>query len=75
LQRIADETGEDIFFLALGKQNGIRAIHRQYLKNFWREEFEGSADPKSYQLVTWSGATTCANTSTSKCRTRHGPEQ
>jgi hypothetical protein len=49
LQRIADETGEDIFFLALGKQNGIRAIHRQYLKNFWREEFEGSADPKSYQ--------------------------
>lgn len=49
LQRIADETGEDIFFLALGKQNGIRSIHRQYLKHFWREEFEGAADPKSYR--------------------------
>ncbi|MEJ7777257.1 MAG: hypothetical protein WKF52_07740 [Sphingomicrobium sp.] len=32
LQRASDETAEDIIFLTLGKQNGLRAIHRKYLK-------------------------------------------
>lgn len=50
LQRVADETGEDILFLALGKQNGELAVHRRYLTHFWREEFEGDADPKTYKI-------------------------
>lgn len=50
LQRIADETGEDIFFLALGKQGGQLAIHRRYLTHFWREEFEAGADPAAYKI-------------------------
>jgi len=50
LQRVHDETAEDILFLALGKKNGIRSIHRQYLKHFWREEFDGPADPATYKM-------------------------
>ncbi|MEO5773244.1 MAG: hypothetical protein ABIQ32_03885 [Sphingomicrobium sp.] len=49
LQRVADETNDDIVFLAFGKQNGLIAIHRQYLKRFWREEFDGGATPSTYQ--------------------------
>jgi hypothetical protein len=50
LQRVADETGEDIFFLALGRQNGELAIHRRYLAHFWREEFEAGPHPEKYQI-------------------------
>lgn len=50
LQRAADETGEDIFFLVFGQQNGLKAIHKSYLKHFWREEFEGTARPATYKL-------------------------
>jgi hypothetical protein len=50
LQRVADEAGEDIIFLALGKQNGQLAIHRRYLTHFWREEFETGADPQTYKI-------------------------
>lgn len=50
LQRTLDETDEDILFLALGKQNGLNRLHRHYLDAFWREEFEDTADPKSYTM-------------------------
>lgn len=49
LQRAADETGEDIYLLFYGKQNGLKAIHRKYLKHFWREEFEAEARPSLYR--------------------------
>jgi hypothetical protein len=50
LQRAADETDEDLLFLAFGKQNGLKRIHKDYLKAFWREEFEGSGSPSSYRI-------------------------
>ena len=40
LQRVSDETGDDILFLALGNQNGLTRLHRDFLKEYWREEFE-----------------------------------
>jgi hypothetical protein len=49
LQRASDETGEDITFLAFGKQSGLRSIHRRYLDLFWREEFDGPVRPETYQ--------------------------
>jgi hypothetical protein len=50
LQRTADETDEDIFFLAFGQQNGLKRIHKQYLRQFWREEFETSTAPADYRF-------------------------
>lgn len=50
LQRALDEADDDVLFLVLGKQNGLNRLHRQYLKVFWREEFEGSADPDEYKM-------------------------
>lgn len=50
LQRVLDEADDDVLFLALGKQNGLNRLHRQYLEVFWREEFEGSADPNEYKM-------------------------
>jgi hypothetical protein len=50
IQRAADETQEDIFFLAFGKQNGLKRVHKQFLRHFWREEFEDSTAPASYRF-------------------------
>ena len=45
IQRTLDEIGEDITFLVLGINNGETALHRDYLKVFWQEEFEEGIAP------------------------------
>lgn len=40
LQRILDEIGEDVWFLALGVIFGQEQLHRQYLDAFFEEEFD-----------------------------------
>jgi hypothetical protein len=41
LQRIVEETNEDILFLFLAvAKNNVTALHRRYLAEFWAEEFD-----------------------------------
>ena len=39
LQRIADEAGEDVTFLAMGMRSGLNKTHRKFLAGFWNEDF------------------------------------
>ena len=46
LQRVIDETNEDIVFLVFAVTNDtITPLHERYLSAFWEEEFDGSGDP------------------------------
>jgi hypothetical protein len=45
LQRMLDEFGEDVSFLALGIIYGMTDLHREYLEAFWMEEFDKPGDP------------------------------
>lgn len=44
IQRTLDEIGEDIFFLAMGLQEGMEPLHDQLLRAFWAEEFDQPGD-------------------------------
>lgn len=39
LQRISDETFDDVVFLSLGMKNGLNKLHRKFLDAFWTEDF------------------------------------
>lgn len=50
LERMADEAGEDVVFLALGVINGMTKRHEDFLDYFWREDFADFSDvPGSFQ--------------------------
>ena len=50
LERMADEAGEDVAFLALGLINGMTPRHHEFLDYFWREDFTDFDDiPGSFQ--------------------------
>ena len=42
LQRLLDETHEDMDFLAIGSIHGTTELHDRYLKSFWDEEIDDS---------------------------------
>jgi hypothetical protein len=50
LERMADEAGEDVAFLAIGIINGTTDRHHEFLDYFWREDFTDFDDiPGSFQ--------------------------
>jgi hypothetical protein len=50
LQRISDETSDDVTFLSLGVRSGLKNIHRRFLNAFWKEDFvdDGSGAKFTY---------------------------
>ncbi len=44
IERIADEAGEDVFFLTLAVLKGMTDLHRRFLDAFWAEEFDDFDD-------------------------------
>jgi hypothetical protein len=46
--------GEDITFLVLGAQIGLKGIHKDFLKVFWREEFEEGVQPIDNTKGRWN---------------------
>ena len=51
LQRIADETGDDVTFLALGVRSGLNKLHRKFLAAFWKEDFVDDGDGPMFTRV------------------------
>lgn len=44
IERIADEAGEDVFFLTLALTKGVNDLHQRFLDAFWAEEFDDFDD-------------------------------
>jgi len=44
IERIADEAGEDVFFLTLAVLKSMTDLHQRFLDAFWAEEFEDFDD-------------------------------
>jgi hypothetical protein len=51
LQRIADETLDDVTFLALGVRNGLNKLHRKFLAGFWEEDFVDHGEGARFTFV------------------------
>ncbi|GLQ46183.1 hypothetical protein GCM10007862_12340 [Dyella lipolytica] len=44
LQRIIDDTNDDIFFISIGMLRGFEPLHERFFEAFWAEEFPDSTD-------------------------------